>query len=43
MRDSGSLLAHIGVPKTSHVWRYFLFYMTQKYIKFINELKMEQE
>ena len=35
MREGGSLLVHLGVPKMNQV----LFYMTKKCIQYINELK----
>ena len=39
MRENDPLLAHQGVPKSSQLWKYFLYYMTRKCIWFINELK----
>ena len=39
MRETGSLLTHLGDPKTDQVLEYFLHYMTKKRTQSINELK----
>ena len=39
MRKTITLLVHQGVPKTSHVWKHFLQYITKKYNQSIKELK----
>ena len=41
MRDNDSLLARLGVPKTSQFWKYFLYYITKMCIWFIKEFKVD--
>ena len=43
MRHTRPLFAHLGVPKTSQVRKYFLYYMAKKCIGFINELQADQK
>ena len=42
IRENGALLAHLGAPKTSQFWKYFLYYMTKKIIWSINELTTDR-
>ena len=42
MRAAGSLLADLGDPKTSQVWKYFLHFITQQCTRSIKELSADK-
>ena len=41
MRETGLLVANLGVSEMSQVWKYFFHYTTDKYSQSINELKAD--
>ena len=43
IRETGSPLPQLSVPKKSQVWKYFLIHMTRKRIRSTNQLKEYQK
>ena len=43
MRETCPVVVHLGFPKMSPVWKYFLYYIGKKFIRSINELKVDQK
>ena len=43
MRETGSLLTHLGCCKLSQVWTFFLYYITKKCIRSITEVRVDQK
>ena len=43
IRETGSLLAYLCIPKTNQVWKYFLHYVTKRWIRSKNELEVDQK
>ena len=39
MRETGSYLTQLGIPKTIQVWEYFLYCVMKKCVRSVKELK----
>ena len=43
MGETGSLLTHLGCFKLSQIWTFFLYFITKKCIRSINEVRVDQK